>query len=78
MRRLWTCWVRTWLAIVALVSTSRAAETARLNAAPGWGIDVDENLAAKFPYGTNEQGERGRLNGGWGDLRLTDGTVIKQ
>jgi mannonate dehydratase len=48
------------------------------NAAPGWGIDMDEKLAAKYPYGTNEQGERGRLNGGWGDLRLTDGTVIKQ
>jgi mannonate dehydratase len=48
------------------------------NDAPGWGIDVDEKLAAKYPYGTNEQGERGRLNGGWGDLRLPDGTVIKQ
>ncbi|HUK18277.1 MAG TPA: enolase C-terminal domain-like protein [Bryobacteraceae bacterium] len=48
------------------------------NAAPGWGIEVDEKLAAKYPYGTNEQGERGRLNGGWGDLRSPDGTVIKQ
>ncbi|HTS28657.1 MAG TPA: enolase C-terminal domain-like protein [Bryobacteraceae bacterium] len=48
------------------------------SAAPGWGIDVDEKLAAKYPYGTNEQGERGRLNGGWGDLRLPDGTIIKQ
>jgi len=46
--------------------------------APGWGIEVDEKLAAKFPYGTNEQGERGRLNGGWGELRLNDGTLIKQ
>jgi mannonate dehydratase len=46
--------------------------------APGWGIEVDEKLAAKFPFGTNEQGGRGRLNGGWDDLRLTDGTVIKQ
>jgi mannonate dehydratase len=46
--------------------------------APGWGIEVDEKLAAKYPYGTNEQGERGRLNGGWSDLRLPDGTVIKQ
>ncbi len=45
---------------------------------PGWGIQVDEKLAAKYPYGTNEQGERGRLNGGWGDLRSPDGTVIKQ
>jgi mannonate dehydratase len=48
------------------------------NAAPGWGVEVDEKLAAKYPYGTNEQGERGRLNGGWGDLRSPDGTVIKQ
>ena len=47
------------------------------NAAPGWGIEVDEKLAAKYPYGTNE-GDRGRLNGGWGDLRSPDGTVIKQ
>ncbi len=48
------------------------------NANPGWGIEVDEKLAAKYPYGTGEQGERGRLNGGWGDLRSPDGTVIKQ
>ena len=48
------------------------------NDGPGWGIEVDEKLAAKYPYGTNEQGERGRLNGGWGDLRLPDGAVIKQ
>ncbi len=48
------------------------------SAAPGWGIEVDEKLAAKYPYGVNERGEQGRLNGGWGDLRLTDGTVIKQ
>jgi mannonate dehydratase len=48
------------------------------SAAPGWGIEVDETLAAKYTYGANEQGERGRLNGGWGDLRSPDGTVIKQ
>jgi mannonate dehydratase len=46
--------------------------------APGWGIEVDEKLAARFPFGTGEQGERGRLNGGWGELRLNDGTIIKQ
>jgi mannonate dehydratase len=45
---------------------------------PGWGVEVDEKMAAKFPYGANEQGEHGRLNGGWGELRLSDGTVIKQ
>ena len=44
---------------------------------PGWGIEVDEKLAAAAPFG-KEQGERGRLNGGWGELRRRDGTVIKQ
>lgn len=44
---------------------------------PGWGIDVDEKAAAKFPYG-NERGERGKMNGGWGEIRRRDGTIIKQ
>ena len=44
---------------------------------PGWGIEVNETLAAAAPFGT-EQGERGRINGGWGKLRRRDGTVIKQ
>src|SRR5579871_1596396 len=44
---------------------------------PGWGIEIDEKLAASFPFGT-ESGERGQLNGGWGELRRLDGTVIKQ
>jgi mannonate dehydratase len=48
------------------------------NDSPGWGIEVDEKLAAKYPFGTNEQGARGNLNGGWGDVRLRDGTIIKQ
>jgi mannonate dehydratase len=47
------------------------------NEAPGWGIEVDEKLAAKYPYGGNE-GTRGRLNGGWGEVRRRDGTIIKQ
>ena len=47
------------------------------NDSPGWGIEVDEALAAKFPFG-RETGERGRLNGGWGEVRKRDGTVIKQ
>jgi mannonate dehydratase len=46
--------------------------------APGWGIEVDENLARKYPFGTGERGERERLNGGWGVIRRPDGTVIKQ
>ena len=49
------------------------------NEAPGWGIEVDEKLAARYPYGSGEgQGERGRLNGGWGEVRRRDGTIIKQ
>jgi mannonate dehydratase len=48
------------------------------NEAPGWGIEVDEKLAAKYPYGENERGERGRYNGGWGEVRKRDGTIVKQ
>jgi mannonate dehydratase len=44
---------------------------------PGWGIEVDEAAAARFPFG-RETGNRGQLNGGWGILRRRDGTVIKQ
>ncbi|HEX3876084.1 MAG TPA: enolase C-terminal domain-like protein [Bryobacteraceae bacterium] len=41
---------------------------------PGWGIEVDEKAAAKAPFmpGANN------LNGGWGEIRKLDGTVIKQ
>jgi mannonate dehydratase len=45
--------------------------------APGWGIEVDEKLAAKYPFG-NERDERKRYNGGWGEIRRRDGTIIKQ
>jgi mannonate dehydratase len=48
------------------------------NEAPGWGIEVDEKAAAKYPFGYGEQGERQRLNGGWGEVRKKDGTIIKQ
>lgn len=50
---------------------------AYVNEQPGWGIEVDEKLAARFPFGA-DTGDRKRLNGGWGELRLEDGTVIKQ
>jgi mannonate dehydratase len=40
---------------------------------PGWGIEVDEKAAAKFPYE-----DRNKLNGGWGEVRTPDGTIIKQ
>ena len=46
--------------------------------APGWGIEVDEKLAAKFPYGHMERGDRQRNNGGWGEVRRLDGTIINQ
>jgi mannonate dehydratase len=48
-----------------------------VNETPGWGIEVDEKLAAAAPFGA-ETGVRGQLNGGWGELRRRDGTVIKQ
>jgi mannonate dehydratase len=48
------------------------------NEAPGWGIEVDEKAAAKYPFGHGERGERQELNGGWGVIRRRDGTVIKQ
>ena len=48
------------------------------NEAPGWGIEVDEKAAAKYPFGHGEQGERQEMNGGWGVIRRRDGTVIKQ
>jgi mannonate dehydratase len=48
------------------------------NEKPGWGIEVNEKLAAKYPFGSNERGERQQLNGGWGEVRRRDGTIIKQ
>ncbi|HZT29546.1 MAG TPA: enolase C-terminal domain-like protein [Bryobacteraceae bacterium] len=47
------------------------------NEAPGWGIEVDEKLAAKYPYGEG-RGPWRNLNGGWGEIRRRDGTIIKQ
>jgi mannonate dehydratase len=46
------------------------------NDKPGWGIEVDEKLAAKYPYGTGETGTAKKLNGGWGDYRWPDGTIF--
>jgi mannonate dehydratase len=45
-----------------------------VNEKPGWGIEIDEKVAAKYPFTAG----RNNLNGGWGELRLRDGTVIKQ
>jgi mannonate dehydratase len=49
-----------------------------VNEAPGWGIEVDEKLAAKYPYGSFEEEEKRRLDGGWNEIRKRDGTVINQ
>ncbi len=43
-----------------------------VNENPGWGIEIDEKEAAKAPFTASP------LNGGWGEIRLQDGTVIKQ
>ncbi len=50
------------------------------NEAPGWGIEVDEKAAAKYPFGASgRRAPGGRdLNGGWGEIRRRDGTIIKQ
>ena len=48
------------------------------NDAPGWGIEVNEQAAAKYPFGTGERGDRKELNGGWGEVRRRDGAIIKQ
>ena len=45
---------------------------------PGWGIEIDMKAAAKFPFTDDPGSARGGLNGGWGDVRLPDGTVVKQ
>ncbi|MBL8241991.1 MAG: starvation-sensing protein RspA [Bryobacterales bacterium] len=46
---------------------------------PGWGIEVNEAAAKKYPFGANERGgERSKLNGGWGEIRKADGQIIKQ
>ena len=43
-----------------------------VNENPGWGIEIDEKEAAKAPFRPSP------LNGGWGEIRRRDGTVIKQ
>ena len=45
-----------------------------INEKPGWGIEIDEAAAAKAPFQQPKNG----LNGGWGEIRKPDGTVIKQ
>ena len=44
------------------------------NDLPGWGMEVNEELAAKHPFRDGPE----HLNGGWGEIRQSDGTIIKQ
>jgi mannonate dehydratase len=48
------------------------------NEKPGWGIEVNEAAAKKYPFGHGERDSRGKYNGGWGEVRKRDGTIIKQ
>jgi mannonate dehydratase len=49
------------------------------NEAPGWGIEVNEKAAAKFPFRSGvRRGDERNLNGGWGEIRKRDGQIIKQ
>jgi mannonate dehydratase len=41
---------------------------------PGWGIEVDEKAAAKFPFGSQPSDKTNP--GGWRLSRLADGTSI--
>ena len=43
------------------------------NDRPGWGIEIDEAAAAKHPFRRTDP-----LNGGWSEVRLPDGQIIKQ
>ena len=43
------------------------------NDGPGWGIEVNEKAAARYPFHRED-----KLNGGWGVVRLPDGQIIKQ
>ena len=57
------------------------------NETPGWGIEIDEKAAAKYPFGTRRPatpgapegaGGRGGAIGGGRSLRRLDGTIVKQ
>ena len=48
------------------------------NEKPGWGIEINEKAAAKYPFGGGGGGRNNNLNGGWGEVRKRDGTIIKQ
>jgi mannonate dehydratase len=41
------------------------------NDKPGWGVDIDEKLAAQYPFPEDP------INGAWPEIRQLDGTVVK-
>ena len=41
------------------------------NGQPGWGMDIDEDLAARFPYPDH------RYNGAWPAIRKHDGSIVR-
>src|SRR6478672_1239090 len=43
------------------------------NDKPGWGMEVNEAAAAKHPFNRTDP-----MNGGWGEVRLPDGQIVKQ
>lgn len=43
----------------------------RPNGAPGWGVDIDEQAAARYPFPDHP------LNGAWPEIRNTDGSIIR-
>jgi len=45
---------------------------------PGWGIEINEAAAKKYPFGYGENGDKKLMNGGWGEIRKRDGQIIKQ
>ncbi len=47
------------------------------NEKPGWGVEINEKAAAKYPFG-GEKGPQRIYNGGWGVIRREDGSVINQ
>ena len=47
------------------------------NEKPGWGVEINMKAAAKYPFGTEPE-PRKRLDGGWGVVRRSDGSVINQ
>ena len=43
------------------------------NDKPGWGMEINEAAAAKHPFNRTDP-----MNGGWGEVRLPDGQIVKQ